>query len=87
MVAERVAAQCAETAQVAVLDGTNVVYVAKVDGTHPVRLVSSGGRRLPAHCTAVGKTLLSAPARGRVRRPLPARCRPARDDVAQHHRR
>ena len=60
VVAERVAAECAETAHVAVLDGTNVVYVAKVDGTHPVRLVSSVGRRLPAHCTAVGKMLLSA---------------------------
>lgn len=59
-VAERVAAESAETAQVAVLDGTNVVYVAKVDGSHPVRLVSSVGRRLPAHCTAVGKMLLSA---------------------------
>jgi DNA-binding IclR family transcriptional regulator len=59
-VAERVAAECAETTQVAVLDGTNVVYVAKVDGTHPVRLVSSVGRRLPAHCTAVGKMLLAA---------------------------
>jgi IclR family transcriptional regulator, KDG regulon repressor len=49
-----------ETAQVAVPDGTSVVYVAKVDGSHPVRLVSSVGRRLPAHCTAVGKMLLSA---------------------------
>ncbi|HEY0807507.1 MAG TPA: IclR family transcriptional regulator [Pseudonocardiaceae bacterium] len=59
-VVAQVAAECAETAQIAVLDGTNVVYVAKVDGTHPVRLVSSVGRRLPAHCTAVGKMLLSA---------------------------
>jgi IclR family transcriptional regulator, KDG regulon repressor len=59
-VAERVAAECGETAQVAVPDGTSVVYVAKVDGTHPVRLMSSVGRRLPAHCTAVGKMLLSA---------------------------
>src|SRR6202035_1292134 len=39
VIAARVAAESGETAQVAVLDGTNVVYVAKVDGTHPVRLV------------------------------------------------
>src|SRR5262245_44761283 len=54
-----IAAACDETVHVAVLDGTNVVYVAKVDSTHPVRMVSAVGRRLPAHCTAVGKMLLS----------------------------
>jgi DNA-binding IclR family transcriptional regulator len=54
-----IAAACDETVHVAVLDGTDVVYVAKVDSTHPVRMVSAVGRRLPAHCTAVGKMLLS----------------------------
>jgi IclR family transcriptional regulator, KDG regulon repressor len=54
-----VAVACDETVHVAVLDGTSVVYVAKVDSTHPVRMVSAVGRRLPAHCTAVGKVLLS----------------------------
>lgn len=58
-VAADVAAACEETVHVAVLDGTDVVYVAKVDSTHPVRMVSAVGRRLPAHCTAVGKMLLS----------------------------
>lgn len=57
--AGKVAASCDETVHVAVLDGTNVVYIAKVDSTHPVRMVSAVGRRLPAHCTAVGKMLLS----------------------------
>jgi DNA-binding IclR family transcriptional regulator len=59
-VAEQVAAECDETVHVAVLDGTEVVYVAKADSTHPVRMVSAVGRRLPAHCTAVGKALLAA---------------------------
>lgn len=58
-VAERVAADCDETVHVAVLDGTFVVYIAKADSTHPVRMVSAVGRRLPAHCTGVGKMLLS----------------------------
>lgn len=53
------AASCDETVHVAILDGTDVVYVAKVDSTHPVRMVSAVGRRLPAHCTAVGKMLLA----------------------------
>jgi IclR family transcriptional regulator, KDG regulon repressor len=59
-VAADVAAACDETVHVALLDGPDVVYVAKVDSTHPVRMVSAVGRRLPAHCTAVGKVLLSA---------------------------
>ena len=59
-VATGIAAACDETVHVAMLDGTDVVYVAKVDSTHPVRMVSAIGRRVPAHCTAVGKVLLSA---------------------------
>lgn len=58
-IAQKVAANCDETVHVAVLDGADVVYVAKVDSTHPVRMVSAVGRRLPAHCTGVGKMLLS----------------------------
>lgn len=58
-VSEQVAAACDETVHVAVLDGTEVLYIAKVDSTHPVRLVSAVGRRLPAHCTGVGKMLLA----------------------------
>jgi IclR family transcriptional regulator, KDG regulon repressor len=58
--AERVAAECQETVHVAIRDGADVIYVAKVDSTHPVRMVSATGRRLPAHVTAVGKMLLSA---------------------------
>ncbi|GIJ51409.1 transcriptional regulator [Virgisporangium aliadipatigenens] len=59
-VAQDVAAACDEAVHVAVLDGTDVMYVVKVDSTHPVRMVSAVGRRLPAHCTAVGKMLLSS---------------------------
>ncbi len=59
-VASSVAASCGETVHVAVLDGTDVVYVAKVDSTASVRMVSAVGRRLPAHCTAVGLRLLAS---------------------------
>jgi DNA-binding IclR family transcriptional regulator len=59
-VAHEVAAACDETVHIAVLDGSDVVYIAKVDSTHPVRMVSAVGRRLPAHCTGVGKMLLSS---------------------------
>ena len=59
-VARDVAAACDEAVHVAVLDGADVIYLVKVDSTHPVRMVSAVGRRLPAHCTAVGKILLSS---------------------------
>ncbi|WP_418153822.1 IclR family transcriptional regulator [Actinoalloteichus caeruleus] len=58
-VTRRVAAECDETVHVAVLDGAEVVYVCKIDSTHSVRMISAVGRRLPAHCTAVGKVLLA----------------------------
>jgi DNA-binding IclR family transcriptional regulator len=48
-----------ETSQVAVLDGRDVVYVAKVEGSNMLRLVSEVGRRLPATCTGVGKAILA----------------------------
>jgi DNA-binding IclR family transcriptional regulator len=55
-----VAGRCGETVHVGVRDGIDVLYVAKVDSRHAVRMVSAVGRRLPAHCTAVGKALLAA---------------------------
>ncbi|WP_240148232.1 IclR family transcriptional regulator [Diaminobutyricibacter tongyongensis] len=49
-----------ETTHYAVLDGTDVVYRAKVDAPGGgVRLTSEIGGRNPAHRTAVGKLLLS----------------------------
>jgi IclR family KDG regulon transcriptional repressor len=59
-VAEKVMAKCDETVQMAVLEGTEAVFIAKVDSPKAVRLVSRVGSRLPAHCTAVGKMLLSS---------------------------
>ncbi|WP_063057144.1 IclR family transcriptional regulator [Nocardia salmonicida] len=58
--ARRISLQCRETVHVAVLEETSVIYIAKVDSTHTVRMVSAPGRRLPAHCTAVGKILLAS---------------------------
>lgn len=52
--------RCAETTQAAVLDRADVVYIARVDSPRPVRLVSTTGSRLPAHCTGCGKILLAA---------------------------
>lgn len=59
-VARSVADKCQETVHVAILEDTDVIYIAKADSTQAVRLVSAVGRRLPAHCTAVGKMLLAS---------------------------
>lgn len=52
-------AQTGETANLAVLDGDAVVYVATVPSPHAVRLFTEVGRRVLPHCTGVGKALLS----------------------------
>ncbi|MBN3459724.1 IclR family transcriptional regulator [Mycobacterium sp. DSM 3803] len=59
-VLERLCERYGETTHYAVLDGRTVVYRSKVDPVDgAVRLTSTVGGRNPAHCTAVGKLLLS----------------------------
>lgn len=48
-----------QTARVAVLDGLDVLYLARYDGTQPIRLTANIGDRFPANCTATGKALLA----------------------------
>lgn len=58
-VASQLVAACGETVQLAMLDGTEVLYLAKEEGTRPVRLVSHVGARLPAYAASLGKVLLA----------------------------
>src|SRR6187200_3544166 len=53
-----------ETIQLAVLDGSEMTYLARHDGRQPVRLTSQIGRRLPATVTATGKAALASLADG-----------------------
>ncbi|GAB2828055.1 IclR family transcriptional regulator [Streptomyces daliensis] len=71
-VARTVAETCDETVHVALLEGMDVIYIAKVDSTHAVRMVSAAGRRLPAHCTSVGKMLLASLPEDELEARLPA---------------
>jgi DNA-binding IclR family transcriptional regulator len=48
-----------ETVQLAILDGTEAVYLELSESPHPVKLTSRAGARLPAHSSAIGKSLLS----------------------------
>lgn len=70
---DRLATITGETVQLARLTGSDVVYLARRDSTHPVRLVSTVGGRLPAHCTAVGRALLAHYPDAEVDRRMPAR--------------
>ncbi|MEP7059237.1 MAG: IclR family transcriptional regulator [Actinomycetota bacterium] len=48
-----------ETIHLGVLDGSDVVYVDKLEPSGPIALTSKIGGRNPAHATAVGKALLA----------------------------
>ncbi|MGV9678902.1 IclR family transcriptional regulator [Nocardia sp. NPDC003482] len=48
-----------ETANMAVLDGDQVVYVAQVPSPHAMRMFTEVGQRVDLHCTAVGKAVLA----------------------------
>ncbi|HYZ52943.1 MAG TPA: IclR family transcriptional regulator [Streptosporangiaceae bacterium] len=48
-----------ETANLAVLDGDEAVYIAQVPSPHQMRMFTEPGRRVRTHCTAVGKALLA----------------------------
>ncbi len=43
----------------AILEGTDVVYIEKVELVNSIRMYSQIGRRVPAHCSAIGKILLA----------------------------
>lgn len=51
--------KCGETVHFGILDGADVLYLAKVDSQEPIRMYSAVGKRLPAYGTGIGKALLS----------------------------
>lgn len=56
---DRLADEIGETIHLGRLDGADIVYLAKRESRHPLRLFSAVGRRLPAHATALGKCILA----------------------------
>lgn len=48
-----------ETANLAVLEGDAAVYIAQVPSQHAMRMYTEVGRRVPPHCSGVGKALLA----------------------------
>jgi IclR family KDG regulon transcriptional repressor len=67
--------RAAATVHLAVLEGTEVLYIEKLTGSAGSRLPTRVGSRMPATCTALGKAMLAfsptAAVRGALSRPLP----------------
>lgn len=51
--------QAGETANLAMLDGDTMIYLAQVPSPHPLRSSADAGRRARPYCTAAGKAVLS----------------------------
>ena len=47
------------TAHLAVIDGDEVVYIDKIESSHPIRIASGIGWRGKLHCTALGKAMMA----------------------------
>ncbi|NYD40558.1 IclR family transcriptional regulator [Nocardioides panaciterrulae] len=55
----RLARELGESANLAMLDGDEVVYVAQQQSRHSMRMFTEVGRRVLPHCTAVGKAMMA----------------------------
>jgi IclR family acetate operon transcriptional repressor len=73
----QLAAQTQETVHLAVPFADEVVYIAKIDSPHAIRMASHIGARVPLYCTSLGKAILACCTPDRVEeiigRGLPAR--------------
>lgn len=76
-----------EVVQLGVLDGAEVVYLAREDAHHPVRLISDLGSRLPAHCCALGKALLASLDDHQIELLLPEQLRAITERTVTHRAR
>lgn len=58
-IAEELAEELGEAVHMGVLEGDSAVYVLKIETRYTIRMYSRVGRRVPLHCTAIGKVLLA----------------------------
>ncbi len=55
----RLVDELGESANLAMLDGDEIVYVAQAPSRHSMRMFTEVGRRVEPHCTAVGKAIMA----------------------------
>ena len=58
-IAAEMIGECGETIQMGILQGPDVLFIAREDGTHPIRLSRNIGDRAPAYALSMGKVLLA----------------------------
>ncbi|PUA83119.1 IclR family transcriptional regulator [Nocardioides currus] len=58
-VMDEIAAATEETVHLGRLEGPDVIYTAKRESKHPLRMHSAVGRRLPAYATSLGRAMLA----------------------------
>jgi DNA-binding IclR family transcriptional regulator len=56
---DEIAAATEETVHLGRLEGPDVIYTAKRESKHPLRMHSAVGRRLPAYATSLGRAMLA----------------------------
>ena len=64
---DRLVDQLGESANLAMLDGDEIVYVAQAQSRRSMRMFTEVGRRVLPHCTAVGKAIMANMPPGEVR--------------------
>jgi DNA-binding IclR family transcriptional regulator len=65
---QQLVAAIGETCNLTTIEGTDVVYLDRVESAWPLRVTLQPGSRVPLHCTASGKLLLSLLPAGRRQR-------------------
>lgn len=75
---DRLSEEIGESSSVSILDGAEIVYVARAAQQKVMSIALMPGSRLPAHCTSMGRVLLAALPEAEARAllgpgPLPAR--------------
>jgi IclR family KDG regulon transcriptional repressor len=56
---QRLSAECGETVDLSILDGTSMIYLQVIESPQRVKLAVAVGQRLPVFCTASGKAVMA----------------------------
>jgi len=56
---EQLTRECREASHLAIMEGTEIVYISREESKEPVRVSFATGFRAPAHATALGKMFLA----------------------------
>ena len=67
----KLSSQTGESVHLSILDGSEVVYIDKIEGTYPIAAYTRVGGRAPAYCVATGKAMLSYVEESKIKSIIP----------------